>query len=471
MADTSYLDESFLRMEPEWGKATTENLKLIHSLGDEERKKRIERILTISLRQKLKDSLLNNQPMLAPSTREKCLGNGDVFLGNVSYGQTGSGNDRILYSLYLNLEDIQNHVVLTGSSGVGKTTLAYNIVIELARKGQKVIIMDWNRTWRNFLSLNPQKHPFVKDLRIFTLGRNIAPFSHNLFFAPPEGVSFENWMGIISAKPLQKSMLSGMGSEHLLTSQAEDLMNAYRQGKLKMLPNIEDMKIRLEKSFHQGRAGLWQQSALRVLAELCRPAVKEVFSSRNPTNIGSEILDSPNIVIFEMDIEFPVHLRILFQETFLNYVLLHFMHKGETEELRLTLVMEEFQNMLPVSWQERQVGGEIIKNLFREGRKLGIGTISICQEPSELGNYILANAKTQLHFTSTTKKDCDTVSSGLFLKPHETRYLDYIWKGQCFAKIKGRIRNCMIKTPPPPFREKITDQQLKRFSQKWNAQK
>jgi len=470
MADDP-VNDLLLKHEPFWGTTKVDNLKLIYEIGDEDRQRRVKKILALSGKKLFDENQLNNFVLLPPSPKEACYGDGEIFVGDVCYGRTTSGEDRIYCPLYLNLSDIQNHVIITGGSGTGKTTLAYNLVSELASKDQTILIIDWNRTWRGFLTLNEKEHSFAKSTRVFTIGRDIYPFKHNLFFSPPEGINPLNWIGVIAGKPLQKSLMSGLGVENLLLNECEQLLGAYKQGTLSLLPNIEDIKKRIENVFLKGRAGLWQQSAIRVLSELCRPQSKDVFSSRNPLDIGREILEHKGITILEMDLEFPYHLRILFQEMLLNYILLYYMKRGETDQLRLVLVMEEFQNMLPQSFHERQVGGETIKNLFRESRKLGIGTVSIAQEASELGNFVLANCKTQLHFTTVTKIDIDTVANGLFLKPPQIRYIDYFWRGKCLAKIKGRTTNMLIKTHPPPFTDKITDEQLTEISQKWQSQK
>ena len=457
------INNQFLKLEPEWGKEKIENLKLIHALGDKDRKERIEKILNISARKLLKDSLLNNQVLLPPSTKGECFGKGQIYMGDVCYGKDGSEKDRVLYPLYLNYEDIKNHLVITGLSGTGKTNLAYNLAIELARKKQNIIIFDWDRTWRNLLSL---EEPFTKEIKIFTIGRNdIQPFSWNMFFCPPPNVKFSSWLGIASSKPIQKSLLGGQGVEDYLENISEELMDDYKKGILKLLPNLQDVKNRLEGKFAKARQLLWKQSAERILKDLTRESIKEVFGSRKPIDISKEILERKGITIIEMDIETPEHLRVLFQELLLTYFMLYFLHKGEAEkeELKLAVFLEEFPNMLPKSSIEKQVGSDIIKNLFKEGRKFGLGLIAIAQETSELPNYVLANCKVQAHFACQTAKDINATASSLFLKPDEIHFMDLIWRGEAIVKVKGRGKNCLVKFPLSPIKEKISDEDILRL--------
>jgi hypothetical protein len=291
-----------------------------------------------------------------------------------------------------------------------------------------------------------------------------------MFFTPPPNVKFSSWLGIASSKPLQKSLMSGQGVEDYLENISEELMESYQRGILKLLPNIEDIKVKLQSRFAKARQLLWKQSAERVLKELTRDCMKEVFGSREPINISKEILENNGITIIEMDIETPDHLRVLFQELLLNYFMLYYLHRGEVEKehLETAIFLEEFPNMLPKSKIELQVGGEIINKLFKEGRKFGMGLIAIAQESSELPNYVTANCKVQFNFAAQTKKDIEATAGSMFLKKHEIPFLDYIWQGECFAKVKGRVKNCLLKIPASPIKGRITDDELKELMKKWN---
>jgi len=473
MPNTDLVDDLLLKLEPEWGTKKIENLKLIYQLGDIERKERIEKILAISARKNINDNLLGNKVLLPPSTEDKCKGKGEIFLGNVCFGEDQKGHSRNLYPLYLNYEDIKNHIIITGLSGVGKTTLGYNLLIELAKKNKRAIIFDWDRTWRSLLSLDKAKYPFIENIRVYTIGRNdIAPFSWNMFFCPPPNIKFSNWLGIATSKPLQKSLLAGQGVADFLENISEQLMDSFLKGMTQLLPNIEDIKNSVQKQFAQARQLLWKQSTERVVKELTRESVREVFGSREPIDISKDILEREGVTIIEMDIETPEHLRVLFQELLLTYFLLYYLHKGEVEKevLRTAIFLEEFPNMLPKSKIEFSTGGEVIKTMFKEARKFGLGLIAIAQESSELPNYVMANCKVQAHFACQTKKDIEATAGSLFLKRHEIPFIDLIWQGEAMMKVKGRVKNCLVKIPQPPIMGRITDEELIELMKKWEHQ-
>jgi len=473
MNPDTLVDDLFLKLEPEWGSKKVENLKLIHQIGNKDRKQRIEKILSISAKRLIKDNLLNNKILLPPSTKNECKGKMQILAGTVCYGFDENNAHRKLYPLYLDYEDLKNHAILTGLSGTGKTTFGYNLLIELAKKNINCIVFDWDRTWRNLLSLDKEQYPFIENIRVFTIGRDeVVPFAWNMFFKPPPNVKFSNWLGIVSSKPLQKSLLSGQGVEDFIENEAERLMKSYQDGVSKLLPNIEDLKIRIIAKYAKARSLLWKQSAERILRELTRETMKEVLGSRNPIDISKEILERKGITIIEMDIETPEHLRVLFQELLLTYFMLYYIHKGEADEneLKTVVFLEEFPNMLPKSQLEKKVGGEILRSLFKESRKFGLGLIAIAQESSELPNYVTANCKIQAHFACQTRKDIEATSSSLFLKNHQIPFIDLIWRGETIMKIKGRVKNCLVLTPRTPINGKITDEQLKELSIKWELQ-
>ncbi|MCK5707449.1 MAG: ATP-binding protein [Candidatus Aureabacteria bacterium] len=466
------IDEKLLKLEPAWGRDKIEKLRLIYQIGDDDRKERIRKIVSLSLKKLVNDSFLPDELLLPPSSKKDCLGKGEIYLGNVCYGKHKDGRYKELYPLFLNLNNFATHLLISGATGTGKTSLAYNLAIELAKKNINIIIFDWQRTWRTLLSLPKDKYPFVENIKVYTIGRNdIAPFKGNLLFHAPKKVPIETWMEIITSAPLEKSLLGGLGVQNIILDEAQNILEAYQNGILKLFPNIEDVKKGVSRKFLKGRAGLWQQSALRLLSLLTRSSAYDVFSSRDFIDLEKDIFSHKGIIIFEMDLQFPNSLRILFQETFLLFLLSYFLGKGESDNLQTVLIFEEFQNMVAQSQIERQVGSDILKNLFREGRKFGLSAVCLAQEPSTLGNHVLANCRTTVSLSSRTKKDIETIANGLFLKQKEIPFIDYLKRGECIIKVDDRVKNCLVKTPaPPPFQRKITDEELKVLMKKWQHQ-
>jgi len=66
-------------------------------------------------------------------------------------------------------------------------------------------------------------------------------------------VKFSNWLGIASGKPLQKSLFSGQGVVDYLENISEELMESYQKGLRQLLPNMHDIKMKIQSRFAKAR--------------------------------------------------------------------------------------------------------------------------------------------------------------------------------------------------------------------------
>jgi DNA helicase HerA-like ATPase len=475
MIQQSPVDDLLLKLGPDWGEKRINALKLLHAIGDDDRQTRLHRILSLAARSRLNDNLIPGTQILLPSSPKETCEQGTVTLGDVCFGYSSGGAPVPRHKLKLRTEDLVEHVSIAGRTGQAKTTLAYNMAIDLARHhpDKSLCVIDFNRTWRDMLSLSPAENPFLKNVRVYTVGReDIAPFAYNLLFSPPPGIPLEYWISIGLSKPLEKTMMSGMGSASLLSDAAEGLREAFQQGMQELLPNLQDLKDNLEKKPYQARELLWAQSAMRINRELTRPAVRDIFSSRNPINIAEAILERPGVTILELDLLLPHHIKQLFTEVFFYYMYLYFLTKGQTitDNLRFCLFIEEAMNVLDQSFQARRIGFNILHNLMREARKYGISLVLLGQEPSMFPNVLSSNVKTSIFFSSKSKRDIDAAANTLFLKPHQLPFIDLLTRGYCIAKVSGRTSNLLLKTPPPPFPQRISDDELRERAKRWQNQ-
>ena len=88
---------------------------------------------------------------------------GDVLLGDQMWDSFGLSED----------EWIQ-HVGIFGRSGSGKTNVGFLILRELSARRKPFLVFDWKRNYRDLLG-----HPEFPDLKVFTIGRGVAPFHFN----------------------------------------------------------------------------------------------------------------------------------------------------------------------------------------------------------------------------------------------------------------------------------------------------
>ena len=428
------IEETCKKLKPIIGDKA-DNLWYFYLAEDERGRKEIALDIEIIAEKLLKKDALSKKEILLPPPSEEDS-SGSILLGDVVY------HNKKLHQLFLKPEDFKKQIGIFAITGEGKTNLAYLMALQLLKSKTPFMAIDWKRSWRNILSLK-DKHPELKDVQVFTIGRDILPFPWNPFRAPP-GADKQLWVSTI-AEALERSHISGQGvAEYLNRIYAKK----FKDFDGDFYPNFYDGKRELEGIRAYQRELQWKQSALRIFNSFTIGPVAKVFNTRNPIKL-EELLDKP--VIFELDLEMPKPLRIFFSEIILRWIHLYRLHQGETEKLRHVLFLEEVHNLFPTSRFERESSNSL-ENVYREIRAFGEGIVSITQHPSLLPIYLLGNCHTQIYLGLQHEDDVRTARKSLFLKYEEESYPSMLNVGECIVKIKNRIDPCLVKIPLVPIK-------------------
>ena len=390
--------------------------------------------------------LKNRQILLEPPNKKDSKGT--YLIGDIIYNKTK------LHRLHLKPKDFLNQVGIFAITGEGKTNLAYLLALQLLSPKTPFMVIDWKRSWRNLLSLQ-NKHPELKNVQVFTIGRDTLPFLWNVFRAPP-GTDKEFWVGTI-ADTLERSHLSGPGVAYYFNKIYSKLFRGLPDD---FYPNFFDGFRELKNIKVFGREANWKQTAQRIFQSFTLGRSKEIFNARNPVKI-EELLNKP--VILELDLEMPKPLRMFISEIILRWIHLYRLSKGETDELRHVLFLEEAHNLFSGSTFLKE--NKSIENLYREIRGFGQGLVSITQHPSLLPIELLGNCHTQIYLGLQHKDDIAMARKSLFLDYEDDEYLNLLEVGECIVKIKNRVEPCLVKTPFVPVdKGLVTDDWLRAFS-------
>ncbi len=414
-------------------------------LAEDEKNRKIFALDIEIIAEKLlkKNTLSHNEILLTPPSAADS--SGSFLVGDVEY------NHKKLHSLYLKPSDFTKQIGIFAITGEGKTNLAFLLALQLLKSKTPFMVVDWKRSWRNLLSLS-DKHPELKDVQVFTIGRDVLPFFCNPF-RPPPGSDRELWISTI-AEVLEKSHLSGPGVAYYLNRIFPKLFRGLSGD---FYPNFFDGLKELEKITARDREFRWKQTAMRICHSFTQGSISKVFNTRNPIHIES-LLDKP--VIFELDLEMPKPLRIFFSEIILRWIHLYRLSQGETEKLRHVLFLEEAHNLFTDTGIYKESNS--LENVYREIRAFGQGIVSITQHPSVLPIYLLGNCHTQIYLGLQHADDIRTARKSLFLNYDEESYLNKLKVGECITKIKNRIEPCLVKIPLIPVAKgAITDDWLK----------
>ncbi|MFH2059663.1 MAG: DUF87 domain-containing protein [Pseudomonadota bacterium] len=395
----------------------------------------------------LKEEPLENRQILLepPSERNS---KGTYLLGDIIY------NRKKLHQLHLKPEDFLKQVGIFAITGEGKTNLAYLLALQLAKSKTPFMVIDWKRSWRNLLSLE-NEHPELKNVRVLTIGRDTLPFLWNVFREPP-GTDKNFWVGTIS-DALERSHLSGPGVAYYFNKIYSKLYKGLPDD---FYPNFFDGMKELRNIKVFGREANWKQTAQRIFQSFTLGRASKVFNARNPIKL-EELLDKP--VILELDLEMPKALRMFFSEMILRWIHLYRLSRGETDNLKHVLFLEEVHNLFAQTSFNKD--NSSIENLYREIRGFGQGIVSITQHPSLLPIELLGNCHTQIYLGLQHKDDIEMARKSLFLDYDEDPYFNILNVGECIVKIKNRVEPCLVKTPLVAVtKELVTDDWLKAFS-------
>jgi len=392
----------------------------------------------------LKHGPLEDKVILLPPPSEE-QAKGDFILGNVIY------RDKRLYPLYLKEEDFIKQIGIFSITGGGKTNVGMLLALQLLKKKIPFMAIDWKRQWRSILSLSD--FPNIKDVKVYTIGRDVIPFLWNPF-RPPPNIDYKTWISAI-AECLEKSHLGGLGVADFFIRIYEKL---FAERKDENYPNFYDGLRELQNIKVGGREFLWWQSAKRIFKSFTFGPASKSFNARNPIKL-EELLEKP--VILELDQEMPKPLRIFFQELVIRFIHLHRLAQGESENLRSVLFLEEIHNLFQTTKFEK---GRIdsLENIYREIRSFGQGLVSITQHCSLLPVHILGNSHTLIFLALQHQDDIEAARKALFLLRDDEVYLNMLRTGQGIVKVMERINPCLVQFLYVPVKKGvITDEWLK----------
>jgi len=412
---------------------------------DEDGKKQIESYLEV-LAAKHLFSGVDSIASLIPPSREKA--EGSYPIGTVLY------NNRPLYPFGLRENEWIQHVGIFGRSGAGKTNVGFLLLRELKKKGKPVLVFDWKRNYRDLLA-----QPEFQDMEVYTIGRDIAPFTFNPLIPPP-GTNPKTWLkkliGVIAT-----SYLLGNGSLYVLQ---ESLDAVYEEagiysGNVTAYPTFRDVLTKARQYNARGREAGWLSSTLRALSSLCFGEMDTLVNQGRNENLEHLLTKS---VILELDA-----LTQADKVFVTSALLLWIHHRRMVEKTRETLkgiVLIEEAHQILANERGSLLGGQSTMEItFREIREFGEGLIILDQHPSQISLPALGNTYCTICLNLKHQKDISAMSQCMLLGGKESDLLGELEVGQAIVKLQGRIpRAFMIELPEFEIRKgAIADEEVR----------
>jgi len=412
-------------------------------------KREIEQTLQIIYARTFPQHLVNGgDSALVPPPEELALG--EYPIGTVTY----AGRD--LYRFGLREKDWIKHVLIVGASGSGKTNLCFEILKNFLQKGKPFLVMDWKRNYRDIAL-----QEYGKNVRIFTAGRDVAPFRFNPLIPPP-GTPAKVWLKKL-IEIIAHATFVGEGVMYLLQKGLDETyrqFGLYDDEPVKHYPTLRDILEVIEGMEAKGREAGWMSSTLRALGALTFGETGRIFNMRRQSALARLLKEN---VILELDALTNA------DKTFLVESLLLWIHHyrlatpgGARERFEHAIIMEEAHHVIGKEKSDL-VGGEAITDvIIREIRELGESVIIIDQCPSLLSLPARANTWCTVVLNLKDAKDVNTAARAMLLEGDDKKILGRLEVGEAVVKLQGRWQRPFSITIPlvPIAKGSVTDRMV-----------
>jgi len=416
---------------------------------DKEGQEQIEHYLQLLTAEYLPSKLDQNRTVLLPPPKEKAAG--EYHIGTVKYAE------KDICQFGLREDEWIQHTAILGRTGAGKTNLGFLILKQLKQKGKPFLLFDWKRNYRDLLSL-----PEFKDVEVYTIGRNIAPFRFNPLI-PPQGTDPKTWLKKLN-KVLAHSYCLGNGCLFLLQQAVDAVYEeaGVYDGTVEKWPTFKDVMHEARNMDTRGRESGWLSSTLRALSTLCFGDMDKLVNSNNNKSID-HILDKN--VILELD-ALTQSDKTFFIQTSLLYLHHKRMAEERREDFKHAIIIEEAHHILSDERRSLVGGQSVMDIIFREIREFGESLILLDQHPSKISLYALGNTYCTICMNLKHKTDINAMAQCMLLDK-EKDILGSLDVGQAVVKLQGRIARPFEISIPEFIIEKgkITDARIKKHMQ------
>ena len=446
----SRVQELCRKLKPVLGKKIDRLWNVYLAESDPKGKAEIEQILEMLASKHLNQNYEHDRSPYPPPS-ETFAASGDIRLGKVTYG------NREMYPFLLKSARLKEHLLVAGRSGSGKTNLTFVLMHGIMEKGIKVVALDWKRGYRDLMGLYPK-------LRVYTIGRDIAPFRFNPLIPPP-GCEPNVWIKLI-VDVIAGSYLGGEGVISLLVAGIDHLFrDAGVYDKMQThWPTITDLLIWLRTAKLKGRAAMWQASAERILLAMTYGEFGSVLNTQNNCHIA-ELLD--HNVVLEMDGLSSSSDKVMFSEALTLYLYRLRLAQGPQKQLTNVIVLEEAHNLLLKKASESKES--MLETSIRMIRQYGMGYVFVDQSASLLSKVAFANSYATLALSQKLRSDIQTISGAMNLTDEQRDALSTLPIGSAVVRLADehpepflvRIPLCQVKEGS------VTDEMVKKQSRSY----
>jgi len=425
------------KLVPYVNKDLVDKLLLVYALENEDKEKIKQEIETM-LDTFSYELLASEKPILECPSKSKSKGN--INLGKVMHG------NKTLWSFAITNEELNQHILITGRSGCGKTTLIIQIIQELLRNRIPFLVLDYKLDYRALVRIYPQIVVINwKDLRINPL-------------EPPPNVGLQEWkQQFLNLFGHVQGIWHG-STQYLL--QAID--EAFEENK--RIPKIDEVYKKI----------LEKNETSRKMQEYASVVETRLYGMLS--KLGRTINNEKTLIDIEKLLQMPVVLELhglgRDEATFLALWFFYWIYayrraKGIRGKLLHVLIIDEAKRVFTASEQYSQTTTEYSgippqDLICDEIREYSEAIIASDQEPTKLSNSLKANTYTKITGFLGNGKDIDDIAEAMDLNEEEREVITKLERGEWLVKLAGRYtKPFMIRTEDVPLKKDVSDEELR----------
>ena len=438
------IEDICVKLRPVYGKKI-DDLYLQYAMADsKEEKEELGQVFN-ALYHKNLSALLDRSVLLEPPKKE--FVSGGYPLGVVSYA------NKKLYDFCLREKDFARHICISGMSGSGKTTFAFQILRNFMKKNKPFFVFDWKKSFRPLLTED-------KNMMCFTVGDdNVSNVFKTNINRPPEGVPPKEWINVL-CDLLVESFSVSFGVHKILLETLDELYEGWGVYKdAKDYPTWKHVKRMLEEKMANTkgtREATWLESALRIASVLTFGSFGDVINSEKREAVKVDDLFKSK-VIFELSALGNIEKKF-FCEFILTYIykLKKAKQNSTTEGFDHAILVDEAHNIF-LKDKTKFVNESVTDMVYREMREYGTSLICLDQHVSKLSDTVRGNSACHIAFQQQLPDDIYDISNLMQLTDNK-EYFSKLIVGNAIVKLAERY------TAPFLIEAPFTDTRANRVS-------
>lgn len=374
--------------------------------------------------------------------------------GEISLGEVVLQSGRSGHEAKLPLDDLTKHVFLTGMTGSGKTTSAFNLLLQLYDHGIPFLVIEPVKTEYRSLS------SYVKSLQVFTPGEDVAPFRLNIF-EPPPGVSVKAHLDALEAA--WNSSFTMYAPLPYVIKQV--LVETYRacgwdigsdkRGKPITLADFRrTAELVARKLGYEPNVTMNIEAALRVRIDGLELGKEgDLFNTISSTPLET-ILRRPTIIELR-GISHPEE-RAFVAALLLSNLAEYLEAKGQSKSFRHVTLIEEAHRLLPnvstvkgdpESADSRKVMVEHFANMLAEVRAYGEGLVVVEQIPTKILPDAIKNTATKIVHRVPAADDREVLAGAMGMSEEQSKVLTALKSGEAVVHLQRHPLPIRVSVP------------------------